>query len=702
MSWSNGGKMNLREMKVRKQWEEENKSAAERYQLSMARVAEIVKETVIAEPFGEYFKSVGGFILQIKNLIEEIETNTWEKKSIEELEKINLELYQDIIGEAYDYSFANPAYAAAKLGEEYGQLFSFVYTEIRAIIADAFEGKLLYVTICTELFLELYTMFETEIPSYNSIKDVVYWFISDYTDIFYTKSLEEQLKPENSFAVELIEKSDLTDLRYLYQYGERITDCEKKTAEFLNQLSEEKIIKIAKTFVEGYVRGFFLANKPLEQKEVVCIRYPIGFERVVKKAITLFQEKGLETSIYRYALHSVNKRRNIRIGFSGTVVNKQYEYDHRFDDALYFDKAFYERKLSVLKVTYEKNEKLAKKYAGPAVIEKFGEEPFVPVTKPEACKLSEKQQKLSIEYAGEAGLIANKYISGEETSFTIIAFPTPEIGENFEEIFEETVKINTLDNQAYEQVQQNMIDVLDRSDYVMIKGMNGNHTDLKVKFISLGDEQKETKFENCVADVNIPVGEVFTSPELKGTQGVLHVKEAFLQDLNYKNLEIVFQDGCIVDYNCSNFVSEEKNKTYFKENIMQNRETLPLGEFAIGTNTAAYVMARKYGILEKLPVLIVEKMGPHFAVGDTCYSHSEEMRVYNPDGKEIVAKENDFSRRRKTEPEKAYFNCHTDITIPYDEIGEIACYDREGNKTVLIENGRFILGGTEMLNQAFL
>ena len=48
------------------------KSAAERYQLSMARVAEIVKETVIAEPFGEYFKSVGGFILQIKNLIARI------------------------------------------------------------------------------------------------------------------------------------------------------------------------------------------------------------------------------------------------------------------------------------------------------------------------------------------------------------------------------------------------------------------------------------------------------------------------------------------------------------------------------------------------------------------------------------------------------------------------------------------------------
>lgn len=694
--------MTLKEMKVRKQWEEENKSVLERYPLAMARVKEIIKETAVPEPFQTYFKNIGSFILQIQKVIEEIETKAWEEKSLEELEQSNFELYQDIIGEAYEVSFANPAYAVAKLGEEYGQLFSFVYTEIRAIIADAFEGRLLYVTICIELFLELYAMFETEIPSYASVKDVVYWFISDYTDIFYTKSLEEQWMPEKSFAAELIEESDYTDLRYLYQYGERITDCERKTAEFLNHLPEEKITEIANAFVEGYRKGFILANKPLEQKEIVCIRYPIGFERVVKKAILLFEEKGLKTNIYRYALHSVNKRRNIRIGFSGTVVNKQYEYDHRFDDALYFDKAFYERKLSVLKVTYEKNAELAKKYAGPAVIEKFGEEPFAPVTKPEACALSEKQQKLLIEYANEAGMLTNKYISGEETSFTIIAFPTPEIGKDFEKIFEETVKINTLNNQMYQQIQQNIIDILDTAEYVTVKGMNGNYTDLRVNLISLTDAKKETKFENCLADVNIPVGEVFTSPQLKGTEGILHVKEVFLQELKYQNLEITFKNGCIENYNCSNFSSEEKNKAYIKENIMQNRETLPLGEFAIGTNTIAYVMAKKYEILKKLPVLIVEKMGPHFAVGDTCYSHSEDGKVYNPDGKEIVAKENDFSKLRKTEPEKAYFNCHTDITIPYDEIGEIACYDKEGKKTTIIENGRFILNGTEMLNEAFV
>ena len=39
--------------------------------------------------------------------------------------------------------------------------------------------------------------------------------------------------------------------------------------------------------------------------------------------------------------------------------------------------------------------------------------------------------------------------------------------------------------------------------------------------------------------------------------------------------------------------------------------------------------------------MIAEKMGPHFAVGDTCYSWAEDTPVYNPDGKEIIARDNE-------------------------------------------------------------
>lgn len=124
-------------------------------------------------------------------------------------------------------------------------------------------------------------------------------------------------------------------------------------------------------------------------------------------------------------------------------------------------------------------------------------------------------------------------------------------------------------------------------------------------------------------------------------------------------------------------------------------------EFAIGTNTTAYMMGLKYNISGLLPILIAEKTGPHFADGDTCFSHEEDLVTYNPDGKQMVAKENDFSKLRNSEPEKAYFNCHTDITIPYSELGDIVVHTENDEKITIIKTGRFVLAGTEALNEVF-
>ena len=177
--------------------------------------------------------------------------------------------------------------------------------------------------------------------------------------------------------------------------------------------------------------------------------------------------------------------------------------------------------------------------------------------------------------------------------------------------------------------------------------------------------------------------------------------EVYLNGLCYKDLKITFKDGMVDDYECANFPDKEDGRKFIKENLLYNRETLPMGECAIGTNTTAYVMAAKYGIMEKLPILIAEKMGPHIAIGDTCYSYCEDVRVYNPDGKEIVAKENECSAFRKEDPKKAYFNCHTDITIPYDELDCIRVVRPDGSRISLIEKGRFVLPGTEELNKPF-
>ena len=84
-----------------------------------------------------------------------------------------------------------------------------------------------------------------------------------------------------------------------------------------------------------------------------------------------------------------------------------------------------------------------------------------------------------------------------------------------------------------------------------------------------------------------------------------------------------------------------------------HHDTLPMGEFAIGTNTTAYRMARDFDIADKLPILIAEKTGPHFAVGDTCYTYDEDNMTYNPDGKAIIARDNSVSIRRKEDISKA-------------------------------------------------
>ena len=284
------------------------------------------------------------------------------------------------------------------------------------------------------------------------------------------------------------------------------------------------------------------------------------------------------------------------------------------------------------------------------------------------------------------------------TNEAIRAYPIPEIGDDFEDIFEETVTINTLDSEKYQRIHQYIIDALDTGEYVRIKGKGANKTDMKVMLHKLDDPAKQTNFENCVADVNIPVGEVFTSPVLTGTEGVLNVSYVYLNGLRYDDLEISFKNGKVEGYTCKNFDDEEKNKAYIKENILFDHDTLPIGEFAIGTNTTAYVMARKYHIEDKLPILIAEKTGPHFALGDTCYSMSEDVKLYNPDGKEIIAKENECSALRKTAPEKAYFQCHTDITIPFEELESIIVFTKDKNETIILRDGLFVLEGTEELN----
>ncbi len=675
----------------------------ERFTLALERLATIKNEKILPGEYGNYFRKTAVFLEMVCGVYFEIGAGQYKRKPLEELKESNHMLYQDILPENYQNSYTDPEYAARCFGEGYGKLLCFLAAELRSAIVPAFEQRAEDLAIRLELFLEVYGSFVCEqeesgaLPLEQNIREILYFYVNDYTRDAFEKKLFDLLEPSSDFALRIIE-GDLSSPAYLYLYGEYVTENQVAMWKHLYSLDPQTLKKMADTYTEGFRIGFQVTNKDITKKKTVNIRYCLGFEPMIRLAVENFRSMGLEPVIHRAASSILQGKELRRVGYYGAIPNKQYDFDHKDDQALVLDKKLVQVRIEAWKEAYEKYKGQAGYFAGPAVVEVFGEKPSELKTKPQAIHLSESQQKLAVEYMAASGEIQNRYIKGEERSFTIIAFPVPEIGPEFARIFDQVVKINTLDYKLYQRMQQKIIDVLDQGCYVLVKGMNGNQTDLKVMLHELTDPDKQTNFENCVADVNIPVGEVFTSPVLTGTEGILHVSRVFLNELEYKELSLVFRDGMIVDYHCKNFDDEEKNRKYIRDNVLFHHESLPLGEFAIGTNTTAFTTAREYHIEDKLPILIAEKTGPHFAVGDTCYSHAEEVVMYNPDGKEVIARDNECSIRRREDLSKAYFNCHTDITIPYDELGAVSVVTRDGEVIPVIEKGRFTLPGCEELN----
>lgn len=643
----------------------------------------------------DYIKKVTGFMqAMVEHELELSSEDYFAKHDIALLQAKNHDIYQEILNENYENCYGNPTKTVALFGNELGQLLSVVYVRMRMFVGYAYEHR----TEDMEREMKFFNQFSKQLlqgDSVTQLQTTLKTHIIAYADQAANTSVFRTFSRDFKAYSSVLLKADLSNLKYLFQYGMYIGENELKTAEFINQLPQEKVDRIARTYSEAFLRGYQRDNKSLVNKKSVLLAYPLGFERIMRQIATNFEQVGLEPLVF-YHLQGVPRPRLIN-----TKPSKQLEYDHRFDEAVYMDQEVADAIIKGMRKAYEAHQKEVAVMAGPTLMEVFGEKPFTPVTKTEICKYSDEQSALMQEISNQLNQIQSQYLPRSTYSFTINSYPIPEIGKDFEAIFEEVIAVNTLDNDKYDRIQQAIIDVVDTAEYVSIKGMNGNKTDLKVALPPIADPKTQTNFNNCTADVNVPVGEIFTSPQLKGTNGLLHVSEVYLNGLNYIDLEIVFEDGMTTTYTCKNFDDEEKNKAYVHENLMHPHAQLPLGEFAIGTNTTAYVMAQKYGINKIIPILIGEKMGPHFAIGDTCYTWAEDLSVYNLDGKEIVARDNEKSCLRKTDINQAYTYKHTDITLPYSELGSIIAVTSFGEEHVIINEGRFVLPGTEALNDPF-
>ena len=623
-----------------------------RYSLALQRIREIPGENAVSPAFVRYFEEGAGWFLLIDDEMRFLSSGEERNATAETLRRRNRKLYEEILPENYGTSFACPDYSVKAFGEEMGPVMAALRYEMRSAVPFAYRLERERVLIRMELFLEVHTAFtiafleNRQSPETEQLTSIIRQYLADYAEDEMKWEISNRLTvrddrvrrlvlPENGDPVSTGADgwSEEELIRPLYLTGEYVTGNETGCASLVGSLPGEKVDQIAGIITAAYRRGFLNSGKNLAAKKNAAVLFHLGFERIFRKCAADLRKTGLNVILPPEVPTLFSDYHHGMAGYCGADPNPQYFYDHREDLALFLDENLRAKRIEGLENAYRKLRDRTVLYAGPLVAETFGGRPFSPAHSAAAPRYSKAQKKMCAEYRVRADALYKEAVISRNRSYTIIAFPLPEIAGSFpayREIFDAVMDFNSLDYALYEEIQTKMADVLGTASFVEVRGRNGNRTDLKVR--------------------------------------------------------------------CANFEDEEEGKRYIEENILFHHRDLPMGECAIGTNTSAYAAAAKYGIEDRLPILIAEKTGPHFAVGDTCYAGDEDNRTFNPDGKEIVAKENSVSALRKTAPEKAYFGCHTDITIPYRELAEFTAVRENGERIPILKDGRFVLKGTQILN----
>ena len=489
---------------------------------------------------------------------------------------------------------------------------------------------------------------------------------------------------EENLWEQILRKANGTDLSWMDEYGLKVLPEEKVLAQFLFQYPKDKCRKIGKHIVDALLHGFLSQSRDRRDRRHVRLNYCMGQEALVQEVLKNLEERGLIAIVQRPQC----------LAQSG-----DYAMMHAADKAACLSDTSLQAMKSAYAVAYEAHRDILLDTCGMIGLGQFGAEASVPQPVPETYIPSAERRSRLTELENIKRETEAVYLSPSDLSFCRVAFPNLQLGVKFPEVFDAFVDLNTMESEEYELIQQKMIDVLDLCEHAEIRGVEGNDTNLLVRFWPLRNPERETKFLNCGGDLNIPHGELFTTPELTGTEGTLHIKLIYLKGVCFQDLRLTFKDGYVVDYSCGGFDDEETQRAYVKEHLLQGHETLTMGEFAIGSNTLAYAIARDMDLVSRMPILLAEKMGPHIAVGDPCFARGEGPTVYNLyDHKEMVARENERTARRHTDKD-VYQNVHTDITLAFDELASLVGVTEDGRRIEIIKNGRFVLPGTEKLNE---
>ena len=83
----------------------------ERYALAIERIRQIPAEKSVPQPYRDFFAQMAQYLCKMDQIRSRIAEGYLKTASEEELAVFNREPYEDVIGERYETSYGNPAFA---------------------------------------------------------------------------------------------------------------------------------------------------------------------------------------------------------------------------------------------------------------------------------------------------------------------------------------------------------------------------------------------------------------------------------------------------------------------------------------------------------------------------------------------------------------------------------------------------------------
>jgi len=258
------------------------------------------------------FQLISGLILEAAQREKILSPKYFSTHPYEELRDENRRLFQDILPENYETSYASPSYCVKIFGDGFGQLMSFFYLRYRGYHYYARLHQKFLMEKYNRAFIEVFQHIEKNPLDYPSLKEAVTAEARKPRSEDHGLQIRQDFDPAFAYYADILMKADLSDLRYLFGYGCYISDREIRAAKFLAAYPRDRIKRLARQIVASFLQGFLRDNKERGVRNAVILMYPAGYEAIARQVVRELKKSGFQALVAQPR---------------GGRVNEQYAYD---------------------------------------------------------------------------------------------------------------------------------------------------------------------------------------------------------------------------------------------------------------------------------------------------------------------------------------------------------------------------------------